>query len=64
MFFVFVMFEIISKEDTIEDSRTDKWGQIFGMALVWMLFVGLIFAFTSPAGTTVTAVTYSGAGIK
>lgn len=62
VFMIFVMFEIMNK-DNLESDTSDKWCQIFGMSLIWLLAIGLIVVFTSPS-ETVTAISYSGAGIK
>lgn len=64
VFMMFTMFEIIGNENS-EYDNIDKWGQIFGMSMIWLLFIGLILAFAVPADSAaVASINYSGAGIK
>ena len=70
MFMVFRMFEIVNR-DSRDCSNGDKVAEIFGMCMVWVLGIGLIFLFTVPTVSAeannadiITSVTYSAGSIK
>lgn len=65
MFMVFRMFETMNR-DSREYSNVDKWAEIFGMCMIWLLAIGVVLLISTPSDTaTVTATTnYSAAGIK
>ena len=56
---IFSMFEVMAGVD----EPSDKWCQIFGISMVWLAAIGIIFCFVFPAETS-EVVSYSAASIK
>lgn len=64
MFMVFRMFETMNR-DSREYSNVDKWAEVFGMCMIWLLAIGLVLLLSTPSEpATITAMTYSAGGIK